>query len=162
MRWAGREGVLGLEEGGAIIGRDGVLAMEATFVVQGYSHSARKPSGYSCVLKQWSSISAWLSVPLGLSADPRLERVLLCMRMHSFVIEGCKEERSFYRGIMIGGGIFELTGGYLVQSMAVWELMEFWADVAMDFSTFLYNFSGVLLTLTGSLKGHMVQHGGDY
>lgn len=159
--WVGREGVLGLE-GGAKIGRDGVLAMVAMFFVQEYSHSAWKPSGHSYILKQWSGISAWLFVPLRLSTDPCPERVLLYLRMRSSIVEVCKEERSFNRGIMIGGVIFEFTGGYLVQSMVVWELMEFWADVVMDFTTFLYNFSEVLLTLTCSLKGHMVQHGGDY
>ena len=41
---------------------------------------------------------------------------------------------------MIGRQIFEFTGEYLVQSMVVWKLMEFWADVAMDFTPFLYNF----------------------
>ena len=81
--------------------------------------------------------------------------------MHSLVVEGCKDERSLYRGIKIGGGFFELTGGFLALSKVILVLMASWADVVVDRPAFPYNFSGVLLPLIGKLKGHRVHHGGD-
>lgn len=50
---------------------------------------------------------------------------------------------------------------FLVLSMVVWVLIVFWEAVVVDFLTFLFNFSGLLLPLTGTLMGHMVHHGGD-
>ena len=93
-------------------GREGIPTMVEQFFLQWCSLLAQKPSGFSFVLMQRSGIFEWPSVLCGLTVDTRPKRVLFFLRMHSLIVEGCKDKRSLYKGITIVGIFFEVTGGF--------------------------------------------------